>query len=155
MPSPKETVKAAAKEPEFMVQVPDSRMVRKDILETLREVIIFMQGYESFRKIQEEKVATFTALKSDLKDLHVLVNTKLRKYFPRGKIPQRPRQDEEQEEKEEMPSRSMKPAIPEEEPEEETGMPMPVAQKAPQPRRVLDELDAQLKEIEGQLKNVR
>ena len=35
------------KEPEYMIQISDPKMLRKDLLESLREVIIFMQGYEN------------------------------------------------------------------------------------------------------------
>jgi len=62
-----------SKEPEYMIQVNDPTMVRKDLLESLRETIIFMQGYETIRKIQEEKVALFTQLKLDVNELNNLV----------------------------------------------------------------------------------
>ena len=40
---------AREKEPEYVVNISDPKGLRKDILETLREVIIFMQSYEKFR----------------------------------------------------------------------------------------------------------
>src|SRR3989344_6625615 len=80
------TAPAKANEPEYMVQVSDPKMLRKDLLESLREVIIFMQGYEKFRRIQEEKVALFAALKADVHDLNSLIENKLRKYLPQGKL---------------------------------------------------------------------
>src|SRR3989338_9644690 len=70
----------------LMVQVSDPKNVRKDLLEALREIIIFMQGYEAFRKIQEEKIAVFSQLKDDVKSLNNLVDSKLRRVLPKGKL---------------------------------------------------------------------
>ncbi|MBI2151384.1 hypothetical protein HYU21_01510, partial [Candidatus Woesearchaeota archaeon] len=73
--TPKRIVKPVAskvvhqKEPEYMVQLSDPKSLRKELLECLREVIIFMQGYEKFRKIQEEKVSTFHTLRQEVKNL--------------------------------------------------------------------------------------
>src|SRR3989338_4955922 len=74
------------KEPDYMVQIAEPKMVRKDLLESLREVIIFMQGYEKFKKVQEDKVALFTALKSDVRELNLLIEGQLKKYLPKGKL---------------------------------------------------------------------
>ncbi|MBT4936257.1 hypothetical protein HOL21_01295 [Candidatus Woesearchaeota archaeon] len=84
--APVKKVETKSTEPDYMVQVSEPKLVRKDLLESLREVIIFMQGYEKFRRIQEEKVALFTQLKIEVKQLNVLVNDKLRKYLPKGKL---------------------------------------------------------------------
>ena len=78
-------IKAVNKEPEYTVQISDPKMLRKDILESLREVIIFMQGYDKFRKIQEEKVILFNRLKLEVKELNSL-NHKLSKHLPKGKL---------------------------------------------------------------------
>ncbi len=130
------------REPEYMVQVSEPRMLRKDILEALREVIIFMQGYEKFRKIQEEKVVTFTRLKAEVKELQLLLDQKLRKYVPKGKLhPIRPGKhlaEEPQEEREEK-----KPVLAKE-----------VDDTRPEPVHELDRLEAQLRDIEGQLNSM-
>src|SRR3989344_2575606 len=89
----------------LMVQVSDPKNVRKDLLEALREIIIFMQGYEAFRKIQEEKIAVFVQLRDDVKVLNNLVDNKLRRLLPKGKLAgmvKRPTQRVEVIEKEEM-----------------------------------------------------
>ncbi len=79
--------KAAAKRgPDYVIQVSDPKMLRKDILEGLREVIIFMQGYDQFRKVQEEKTMLFTQLKNDVKDIQQMIDNKLRLYLPKGKV---------------------------------------------------------------------
>src|SRR3989344_2405653 len=100
----------------LMVQIHEPKNLRKDILEWLREIIIFMQGYETFRKIQEEKVKTFAQLRDDVKVLNNLIDTKLRRYLPKGKLagiikkPMPKREIPEKQEREmpkEQPARSM------------------------------------------------
>lgn len=154
----KNILKAAAtsgikeKEPSYVVQVNDPKMLRRDILESLREIIIFMQGYERFRKIQEEKVALFGSLKKDVRDLNGLIETKLKVYLPKGKLKG-------------VKGASSSSTVMEkshEVVEEEEPLP-PKAEEKPifTPRREtpyrseLDELESQLKDIEGQLRRVR
>ncbi len=132
----------------LMVQVSDPKNVRKDLLEALREIIIFMQGYEAFRKIQEEKIAVFAQLKDDVKGLNNLVDSKLRRLLPKGKLAgmvKRPMDRVEVVEKEEMSA------------------PMPKAQPRMMPKSEpqreesddgLDELESQLREIESRLKGM-
>jgi len=128
------------KEPEYMVQIGDPKMLRKDVLESLREVIIFMQGYEKFRAIQEEKVNTFTQLRGDVRALASLVE-KLKRVMPKGKWKplaseeKHPLIDEEEEATEETDKTSESPADN-----------LPPAD--------LDELEDQLKDIENQLKEI-
>ncbi len=128
----------------LMVQVNEPKNLRKDILEGLREIIIFMQGYEAFRKIQEEKIKTFAQLRDDVKALNSLIDTKLRRYLPKGKLagmvkkPLPKREVSEKQEKEmpkEQPARSM---------------PEPAKGEASE----LDELEMQLRDIEGRLKGM-
>jgi len=135
-------------EPEYVVQVSEPAMLRRDLLEGLREIIIFMQGYEKFRSIQEEKVATFAKLKSQVKDLNYLVDTRLRRFFPKGKL----RSAHVKESKE-------VPATKPEEAEPDVSMPSMSSARsfsAPtmKPKNELDELESQLKDIEGQLQNI-
>ena len=126
-------------EPDYMVQVSDPKMVRKDILESLREVIIFMQGYEKFCKIQEEKVLLFTSLRTQIKSLKSLINDNLRKCLPQGKL------------------RTIEPVSqvevnPQTIGNQEVQAP---AQKVPtSAERDLTELESQLKDIENQLQRI-
>lgn len=141
------------KEPEYVVQIQDPRMVRKELLESLRDLIIFMQGYEQFRKLQEMKVVQFTALRNDVKELNHLLDTKLRQHFPKGKVKPLP-----------AAPIAPKPAQriePEEEMEEEKSilpvrMPMRKETSTPAPQKSdLDELEQQLRDIEDQLREVK
>lgn len=129
------------KGPEYMVQVTDPVALRRDVLESLREIILFIQGYERFRKLQEEKVATFSQLKTDVKELNSLLDYQLRKFFPKGKL-----QLAEKQEKQEAPARKERVHAPkpmEAEPEEQPEI------------GELDELESQLRDIESQLQGMK
>jgi len=146
------TAPAKTNEPEYMVQVSDPKMLRKDLLESLREVIIFMQGYEKFRKIQEEKVALFIDLKANVKDLSSLIDHKLRKYLPRGKLKPVTETKREVEKVEVVTMDKFKPKVNpslpiDSEPEREM--------ERAKPKNDLAELESQLNDIEVQLRNIR
>ena len=128
----------------LMVQVSDPKNVRKDLLEALREIIIFMQGYEAFRKIQEEKIAVFAQLRDDVKVLNSLVDVKLRRLLPKGKLagvvkkPMGRVEVVEKEEMEPMPAPKV----------------MPKPESQPEETPELDELESQLREIESRLRHM-
>ncbi|MBS3127457.1 hypothetical protein J4228_04805 [Candidatus Woesearchaeota archaeon] len=141
----KEKVAQAEKNPEYMVNIQDPKNLRKDVLESLREVIIFMQGYESFRQIQEEKVALFTKLKKEVSELQLLVNNKLRKYLPQGKLRAISR---EQYIKEEPPKVEKVEIVP------KTAPPVEPVEKEMAPSD-LEQLEGQLRDIERELQGLR
>ncbi|MBS3124044.1 hypothetical protein J4437_05420 [Candidatus Woesearchaeota archaeon] len=134
------------KEPEYMVQLSDPKSLRKELLECLREVIIFMQGYEKFRKIQEEKVSMFHALRQEVKILQNLIDHKLRRSLPKGKLHSV------------LPKAAVQKQDEMEVVEEEVKMPVVVeaeeAKEETHPANELEELESQLKEIEEQLKKM-
>ncbi len=140
----KRTVKKApvkhAKEPEYMIQIGDPKNARKNVLESLREVIIFMQSYEKFKMIQDEKTAVFTQLRNDVKAINQLTD-KLKHYFPKGKI--KTVSEEKPQQQEPLPS-----------PDEEVEKPKPVPVVVKKTAGELDQLEAQLKDIEGQLRTM-
>ncbi len=146
-----ESAAKAEKEPEYMIQVSDPKMVRKDLLESLREVIIFMQGYETFRKIQEEKVTHFALLKSQVKDLNSMIDTKLRKYLPKGKLHGIvEKQAKREEQREELLSEEPRIEVV----QIERSQLKKVEAQPRAPPNELAELEKQLREIENQLKNI-
>lgn len=126
----------------LMIQINEPKALRKDLLEALREVIIFMQGYETFQKIQKEKMTTFAQLRGDVKVLNNLVDEKLRKLLPKGKLV----------------GHVHKPQAKEVQPEPQMPASVPVAKtpvRKPQPQnQELDDLEYQLRDIEGRLKNL-
>jgi len=136
------TVSSTSKEKkmDLRVQLNEPQSVRKDILEALREIIIFMQGYETFMKIQEEKIAAFGQLRENVKEMHGLVHDKLRRHLPKGKL------------KGYVPEQQKEAAMP-----EERKMEMPPSTPS-MPRkeesRELDDLEQQLQDIEDRLKNL-
>lgn len=130
------------KEPDYMIQISDPKMLRKDVLESLREVIIFMQGYEKFRKIQEEKVFLFKRLRVDIRELTALTNN-LRKYLPKGRI---------------SPIKEKPRRVLVKEKREEPEMIEPAPEDVPQQEQAqgdLEELDSQLSDIESQLSKIQ
>ena len=151
-PSLKET---GPKEPEYMIQLSDPRMLRKDVLESLREVIVFMQGYEKFRRIQEEKVALFNTLKGNLKDIQIIIDHRVRKYLPKGRLasvdPQKAAEVEDHEMEQEVEKARVEEPAP-----RVVSVSAPMVQPAARtpPPNELDQLEEQLKEIERQLQGM-
>lgn len=144
---------AKEKEPEYVVQIQDPRMVRKELLESLRDLIIFMQGYEQFRKLQEEKVAQFSALRNDVKELNHLLDVKLRQHFPKGKVKPLPTA---QAAPRPAPRIEQREELEEERPVVPVHMPMRKETSAPTAKKSdLDELEQQLRDIENQLRDVK
>jgi len=125
------------RKPEYMVHVPEPVMMRKDLLEALREIIIFMQGYEKFKRIQSEKISLFKKLRSQVRELNSLVDGKMKKLFPKGNLPPIMRS--------EVVARKVEPVVAKIQP----------APAQPKPRSELDELESQLKDIENQLHGLR
>ncbi len=136
------------REPEFMVNVSDPKMLRKNILESLREVIIFMQSYEKFKQIQEQKVLLFSQLKGSVRQLNLLLDHKLRNYLPKGKLQAAQQQMEEREEVEERET------VKETKPVQVKAAPKQKVIDDEVPDHELDELEEQLQDIENQLRGV-
>jgi len=145
-------VKNESEGPQYMVQVNEPKMLRKDLLESLREIIIFMQGYEKFRQIQTEKVNLFNSLKTDVKELNTLIEHKLKKYFPQGKLKavmkEKPKEESFDDDEE------SKVEVFKEEPKKKMVAPVSTYQQD-LPSNELDELESQLKDIEGQLRSIQ
>ena len=142
------------KEPDYMVQIAEPKMVRKDLLESLREVIIFMQGYEKFKKVQEDKVALFTALKSDVKELNILIDGQLKKYLPKGKL--RVSHAVFQGKKENVTENNVE-ILPIEKVSklQKASHEERLSERAAVSHNELEELEAQLQDIENQLRNIK
>ena len=146
------------KEPDYVIQIHDPKMVRKDILESLREVIIFMQGYEKFKRVQEEKVAAIALLKEQVKELHTLVGHELRKYLPAGKLKpilkKQPVKTFVEGPHDPFADHGPKTIV---EPYEEEKVPVKAYKKTikSKPKNELEDLENQLQDIEQQLQNIQ
>ena len=132
------------KEPYF-IGLGDPVELRRNVLEPTREVIQFLQSYEEFKKVKEEKTFTIGLLKEDLKEIKTTIN-KLRRLLPRSKLKAertygRIKKEIESEHPELKPKPEPKPEpVPEPEPE-----PLPPAHPE------LDSLEKELGEIEKKL----
>ncbi len=142
------------KEPDLTIRLDNSSMLRKEVLEAVRELIIFMQGHEKFKKIQQEKLATFGQLKNDVKEINNLVEQKLKHLLPKGKLKTATLMQPKIREAEVMPNERVK-ERPVELPPEETEEPQEAEEEeTPKDKSELDELEAQLQSIENQLKGM-
>lgn len=140
---------SAVREPEFTIQIGDPQSLRKDLLESVRELILFMQGFDRFKKLQQEKLVEFSKLKAEARALTILVDTKMRRCLPKGTLKSKAVKEEK--------AKKVKA------PEDITSIPESVTiasnlsapEPAPKPEHSeLEELEAQLQEIENQLKKV-
>ena len=136
--------KKVEREPQYMVQVSDPRSVRRELLQTLREVLLFMQSYEKFHEVQKEKVAHIRSLREITKELNVLVGTKLKKHLPKGKLLKAQKKKSVVEQQVVAPA----PVLP-------SQMQPVAAPSAPAPNKELDELEQQLQAIEDQLQTLQ
>lgn len=134
------------KDPEYMIQLNDPKGLRKDILESLRELIIFMQGDEGFKRIQDEKVDLFSRLKSQVREVNSIIENQLKRYLPKGKLKEtptaKPKKEELEEEEEVLVEEALKPK------------PVPIKKEVPVKKSELEELEDQLRDIENQLRDV-
>ncbi len=143
------------REPEFMVNINDPKAIRKDILESLREVIIFMQGYEKFRAVQDEKTALFTQLKNDVKEINTLIDRKLRHFLPKGKLQAAKKIEKMREAKKKQQEVVQEDIEIEEMPRAPPRNTKPRVVQSKSLPSELDELESKLKEIEGQLEDIQ
>ena len=113
-----------------------------------------MQGYEKFKRIQEEKVATIALLREQIKELQSMVNHDLRKYLPVGKLKPLHKEDPNRSffEKKSDPFVDHGPSTVIE--YDETPV-KTYSQKKAKPKNDLEELETQLQDIEHQLKNIQ
>ncbi len=140
---------AKPKEPYF-IGLGDPVELRRNVLEPTREVIQFLQSYEEFKKVKEEKTFTIGLLKEDLREIKLTIN-KLRRLLPRSKLKAertygRIKKEIEAEHPELKPKPEPKPEpVPEQEPEPEP---------APPVHPELDSLEKELGEIEKKLSSL-
>lgn len=145
------------KEPDYMIHLSEPTALRRDVLEALREVILFMQSYEQFLKVQEEKLEAFGQLKLHVKDLNSLVNNKLHMYLPKGKLEalqkEKPKPLSDKEAKHAMKEKRFRPVAPATTIAPTFGTPKVIPQ--PKEHKELDSLEGQLQDIESQLKDLK
>src|SRR3989338_3767172 len=91
--SRKTTAKASNEDEVFYVGLHNPGVIRKNLLEASRDVVQFLQRNEKIKEIRKEKVLAVQELRTDLRQLRLLVN-QLKKILPktnlRTKLPKEP-----------------------------------------------------------------
>ncbi len=142
----KKSEKPRKKQPTYMVRVNDPINLRKEVLESLKETIIFMQNNENFRRIQQERKYLLDHFKMEVKELNNLISTQLKKHFPKGALDIAKKRKVVVMSHQEIPVQPMA-----------TSVTPPAIEKPVEVKRApseLDELEAQLRNIEMELKKV-
>lgn len=83
--SKRKIAKKEVKAEPVYIGLSDPVELRKHILEPTREVIQFLQSYEQFKKMKEEKTQAILQLKEDLRGIRASFN-QLRRLLPRNKV---------------------------------------------------------------------
>lgn len=81
----KKTLEKPEAEDVFYVGVRDPIEIRRNLLESSREAVQFLQRYEKLRSIRQEKLQAMQQLRIDVRELRALVNN-LRKALPKTKL---------------------------------------------------------------------
>ena len=69
----------------FYVGIREPREVRKDLLESLKEVLEVMRSYESIKSIRTKKVELFVKLKEIMRQIDLSMN-KLKRELPETRL---------------------------------------------------------------------
>ena len=125
----------------FFVEVNQSEEVRRNILESLKDIVENLQRFEKFKSIREEKFKSIVKLRADIKELSrldsslkaVLPTTKLRINLERKSVNKKSRR---------APMRTKKEVS-----EIET--------ESPKPETELEKLGAELNAIESRLSSLK
>ncbi|MBS3112651.1 hypothetical protein J4418_01025 [Candidatus Woesearchaeota archaeon] len=88
--SPKKTIRKTenvsfAKEEIFYMGISNPIEIRRNILESARDMVQFLQMFEKFRIIREEKKQATLILKKQIKDLNIITN-KLKARLPKASM---------------------------------------------------------------------
>jgi hypothetical protein len=69
----------------FYVGVTDPTEVRRNLLESTRDIVIFLRTYENFKRIRAEKVREIEKLKLQIQEITRILN-KLRRDLPKTRL---------------------------------------------------------------------
>jgi len=69
----------------FFVEVHDSAEVRRNILESLKDIVENLQRFEKFREIREDKIRNINNLRKSIREVNKLIPT-LRNALPDVKV---------------------------------------------------------------------
>ena len=124
----------------FFVQIKEPSEVRRNILETLKEIVEVLQRFEKFKHLRHEKLEQINKLRSQLKDANKMLGS-LRLKLPQTNLRAMPVR--------EAPSQPKKP-------HHKKGKNVKTAEeKAPKKEATeLEKLEAELSAIESKLKSL-
>jgi len=69
----------------FFVKIKESSDVKRNLLESLKDIVENMQRFERFKNTREEKIRNINKLKVDIKEL-VKLNSQLKSALPEAKL---------------------------------------------------------------------
>ena len=69
----------------FFVKIKDPTEVRRSLLESLKDIVESLQGFEKFKAIREEKLGNIIKLRNDVKDL-IKLSSSLKATLPETKL---------------------------------------------------------------------
>lgn len=69
----------------FYVGIKDPTEIRRNLLESTKDVVTFLKSYENFKKVRAEKVEEISKLKATIEDITRLIN-KLNRELPRTRL---------------------------------------------------------------------
>ncbi len=146
----------------FFVGIKDTKDLKRAILESTRDTVVFLQKYENFQKIKKEKNETIQELKKMVKEISSLI-TELKRKLPESELHRRLNKEEVSVEKEIIgiglkKKKSQSKKANQEAKARDTSdgkqAKQQVSKKENKAKKVsseMDKLESQLKELEGRL----
>jgi|TARA_B100002003_G_C14147363_1_gene551786 hypothetical protein len=132
----------------FFVKVKDPNDVKKNLLESLKDIVENLHRFEKFKAIREEKLENINKLRENIKELTKL-NSKLRSALPETKLRIALKKAKEVKKKRHKVSKKVFKKEPVEKIEK-----APKAEKQ-RPLSELEKLETELSAIEGRLGNLK
>jgi hypothetical protein len=138
-------MKMKNKDEEFYIEIEDSVELRRQMLETSKELIGILQQYDEMKSIDTQKVQEIEHFKSTLKEIGADIS-RLKEMMPKVKLSSLPKKD--------TPVRELRYRVPKEEPEpEKTEAPEEPEQQS-EPANA-NKLESELKDIEKRLQDLQ
>jgi len=134
----------------FFVKVKEPSQVRKELLESLKDIVENLHRFEKFKAIREEKLEYLNKLRIDVKEL-IKLNAKLKSSMPETKLRIALQKSKEVSmKKHRYKKKALKKVVKEEDVFNE-----PKAPKMEKPKSELDKLQSELSAIESRLGSLK
>ena len=126
----------------FFVQIRDTSEIKRNILESLKQILSILQRFESLKHARQQKLEKMQRLRILVRDSNRLMGT-LRSKFPQAGLRGLPQKEEEK-----KPAKKIKEATPKKEKKE-----APAKESQPKKKTELERLESELSAIESKLKS--